>query len=92
MIFISHSFSFATGITVAYSAPTRHGCLKVVENNYCASKRGMLSLSLSVIGFFLMWYCSFLLNVWLNNTPCSLSLSSILEDIKQIIIYKIDQE
>lgn len=77
MIFISHSFSFATGITVAYSAPTRHGCLKVVENNYCASKRGMLSLSLSVTGFFLM---------------CTLSLSSILEDIKQIIIYKIDQE
>ncbi|KAL5729189.1 hypothetical protein ACHQM5_002170 [Ranunculus cassubicifolius] len=28
------------GILVAYSAPTRHGCLKVVENNYCASKRG----------------------------------------------------
>ncbi|BBG95329.1 hypothetical protein Prudu_003844 [Prunus dulcis] len=27
------------GIAVAYSAPTRHGCLKVVENNYCASKR-----------------------------------------------------
>lgn len=30
------------GITVAYSAPTRHGCLKVVENNYCASRRGMV--------------------------------------------------
>ncbi|KAK5771497.1 hypothetical protein PVK06_047706 [Gossypium arboreum] len=29
------------GITVAYSAPNRHGCLKVVENNYCASKRGI---------------------------------------------------
>ncbi|CAL5440559.1 unnamed protein product [Camellia sinensis] len=28
------------GITVAYTAPTRHWCLKVVENNYCASKRG----------------------------------------------------
>lgn len=28
------------GIAVAYSAPQRHGCLKVVENNYCASKRG----------------------------------------------------
>lgn len=28
------------GIFVAYSAPTRHGCLKVVENNYCASRRG----------------------------------------------------
>jgi len=30
------------GMNVAYSAPARHGCLKVVENNYCASKRGML--------------------------------------------------
>lgn len=28
------------GMVVAYTAPTRHGCLKVVENNYCASKRG----------------------------------------------------
>ncbi|KAK8581973.1 hypothetical protein V6N13_144965 [Hibiscus sabdariffa] len=28
------------GITVAYSAPDRHGCLKVVENDYCASRRG----------------------------------------------------
>ncbi|KAK4786508.1 hypothetical protein SAY86_003197 [Trapa natans] len=28
------------GICISYSAPTRSGCLKVVENNYCASKRG----------------------------------------------------
>lgn len=34
-------FAHTPGMTVAYSAPTRHGCLKVVENNYCASKRGM---------------------------------------------------
>ncbi|KAK3010274.1 hypothetical protein RJ639_011082 [Escallonia herrerae] len=27
-------------IAVAYTAPVRHGCLKVVENNYCASRRG----------------------------------------------------
>lgn len=33
-------------MAVAYTAPTRHGCLKVVENDYCASKRGM-SLILS---------------------------------------------
>ncbi|XWS26317.1 hypothetical protein CRYUN_Cryun26dG0021700 [Craigia yunnanensis] len=37
---VSNGFSHDLGITVAYSAPTRHGCLKVVENNYCASKRG----------------------------------------------------
>lgn len=28
------------GIAVAYSAPRRHGFLKIVENNYCTSKRG----------------------------------------------------
>lgn len=28
------------GIAVAYSAPQRHGCLSIVENNCCASKRG----------------------------------------------------
>jgi hypothetical protein len=31
----------ATGISVAYSAPQRHGCLRIVENNCCASKRGL---------------------------------------------------
>lgn len=35
------SFAYlAAGITVAYTAPVRHWSLKVVENNYCASKRG----------------------------------------------------
>ncbi|KAF4403119.1 hypothetical protein G4B88_027890, partial [Cannabis sativa] len=29
-----------SGIAVAYSSPMRHVCLKVVENSYCASKRG----------------------------------------------------
>ncbi|KAL0739340.1 hypothetical protein Bca4012_015550 [Brassica carinata] len=28
------------GIFVVYSPPNRHGFLKVVENNYCASRRG----------------------------------------------------
>lgn len=36
-------FVHTSGMAVAYSAPARHGCLKVVENNYCASKRGMCS-------------------------------------------------
>ncbi|KAL9226821.1 hypothetical protein vseg_002590 [Gypsophila vaccaria] len=39
LFFGSSAFLFA-GIAVAYSAPQRHGCLKVVENNYCTSKRG----------------------------------------------------
>ncbi|XWS26316.1 hypothetical protein CRYUN_Cryun26dG0021700 [Craigia yunnanensis] len=40
IIFLASIAYLVAGITVAYSAPTRHGCLKVVENNYCASKRG----------------------------------------------------
>ncbi|ONI33886.1 hypothetical protein PRUPE_1G451500 [Prunus persica] len=40
IIFLATFVYLVAGIAVAYSAPTRHGCLKVVENNYCASKRG----------------------------------------------------
>uniref|UniRef100_A0A2N9J3N0 Uncharacterized protein n=1 Tax=Fagus sylvatica TaxID=28930 RepID=A0A2N9J3N0_FAGSY len=40
IIFFVSLVYLVAGITVAYSAPTRHGCLIVVENNYCASKRG----------------------------------------------------
>lgn len=39
VFFVSIAYLVA-GMAVAYTAPTRHGCLKVVENNYCASKRG----------------------------------------------------
>ncbi|XP_010526112.1 PREDICTED: uncharacterized protein LOC104803765 isoform X1 [Tarenaya hassleriana] len=40
IIFLVSSAYLVAGIVVAYSAPYRHGCLKVVENNYCASRRG----------------------------------------------------
>ncbi|XVF35472.1 hypothetical protein REPUB_Repub18cG0148800 [Reevesia pubescens] len=40
ILFLASAAYLVAGITVAYYAPTRHGCLKVVENNYCASKRG----------------------------------------------------
>ncbi|MCL7047150.1 hypothetical protein MKW94_002361 [Papaver nudicaule] len=40
IIFFVSSVYLAAGMAVAYSAPTRNGCLRVVENNYCASKRG----------------------------------------------------
>uniref|UniRef100_A0A5B7B1I5 Transmembrane protein n=1 Tax=Davidia involucrata TaxID=16924 RepID=A0A5B7B1I5_DAVIN len=40
MVFFASAVYLVAGIMVAYTAPTRHGCLKVVENNYCASKRG----------------------------------------------------
>ncbi|KAJ7958582.1 Eukaryotic translation initiation factor 3 subunit L [Quillaja saponaria] len=40
IIFLASVVYLVAGICVAHSAPTRHGCLKVVENNYCASRRG----------------------------------------------------
>ncbi|XP_041022524.1 uncharacterized protein LOC121263610 [Juglans microcarpa x Juglans regia] len=40
LIFFVSVVYLVAGITVAFAAPARHGCLKVVENNYCASKRG----------------------------------------------------
>ncbi|KAL3650823.1 hypothetical protein CASFOL_007226 [Castilleja foliolosa] len=40
MVFAASVVYLIAGITVAYTAPARHGCLKVVENNYCASRRG----------------------------------------------------
>ncbi|KFK29871.1 hypothetical protein AALP_AA7G189900 [Arabis alpina] len=40
VIFLVSSVYLVAGIFVAYSAPHRHGFLKVVENSYCASRRG----------------------------------------------------
>ncbi|KAK6140936.1 hypothetical protein DH2020_025329 [Rehmannia glutinosa] len=40
MVFAASVVYLIAGITVSYTAPARHGCLKVVENNYCASRRG----------------------------------------------------
>ncbi|KAL4333772.1 hypothetical protein GQ457_07G044690 [Hibiscus cannabinus] len=40
VIFLVSVAYLVAGIAVAYSAPDRHGCLKVVENDYCASRRG----------------------------------------------------
>ncbi|KAJ6732458.1 hypothetical protein OIU79_003545 [Salix purpurea] len=40
IVFLASLAYLVAGMNVAYSAPGRHGCLKVVENNYCASKRG----------------------------------------------------
>ncbi|KAJ6354540.1 hypothetical protein OIU76_027371 [Salix suchowensis] len=41
IVFLASLAYLVAGMNVAYSAPARHGCLKVVENNYCASKRGL---------------------------------------------------
>uniref|UniRef100_A0A1D1XL49 Pericentriolar material 1 protein n=1 Tax=Anthurium amnicola TaxID=1678845 RepID=A0A1D1XL49_9ARAE len=40
IVFLASCVYLFAGVLVAYSAPVRHPCLKVVENNYCASKRG----------------------------------------------------
>ncbi|XP_059640896.1 uncharacterized protein LOC132283039 isoform X2 [Cornus florida] len=40
VLFFASAVYLIAGIIVAYAAPRRHGCLKVVENNYCASRRG----------------------------------------------------
>lgn len=40
ILFLASVVYLVAGVMVAYSAPQRHGCLKVVENNYCASRRG----------------------------------------------------
>ncbi|KAL8537185.1 hypothetical protein ACS0TY_012385 [Phlomoides rotata] len=47
VVFVPSALLFAVsvvyliaGVAVAHTAPVRHGCLKVVENNYCASRRG----------------------------------------------------
>ncbi|KAF9662217.1 hypothetical protein SADUNF_Sadunf18G0030300 [Salix dunnii] len=40
IVFLASLAYLVAGMSVAYSAPARHGCLKLVENNYCASKRG----------------------------------------------------
>ncbi|CAN8229659.1 unnamed protein product [Cochlearia groenlandica] len=40
IIFLVSSVYLVAGVFVAYSAPQRHGFLKVVENSYCASRKG----------------------------------------------------
>lgn len=40
IVFLASVVYLFAGMSVAYSAPTRHPCLRLVENNYCASKRG----------------------------------------------------
>lgn len=55
--------NFLLGISVAYSAPTRHGCLKVVENNYCASRRGTF-LSVNDFSTIVLFLASMFIRLW----------------------------
>ncbi|CAI9093497.1 OLC1v1029006C1 [Oldenlandia corymbosa var. corymbosa] len=50
LVFLASVVYLVAGIVVAYSAPARHGCLKVVENDYCASRRGGVRC-LSILNF-----------------------------------------
>ncbi|XP_009421203.2 uncharacterized protein LOC104000798 [Musa acuminata AAA Group] len=40
VVFVVSVAYLVAGMAMAYAAPRRHPCLKVVENNFCASKRG----------------------------------------------------
>ncbi|KAK6912716.1 hypothetical protein RJ641_022317, partial [Dillenia turbinata] len=78
MVFGVSVIYLLAGIAVAYYAPARHGCLKVVENNFCASKRGgvrclsILNMIFAVIfGLFALFLGSSLLTL---GSSCSQAL------------------
>ncbi|KAK1407991.1 hypothetical protein QVD17_39620 [Tagetes erecta] len=78
MVFVLSSVYLVAGIAVSYTAPTRHGCLKVVENNYCASKRGgvrCLSILNMVFGIIFGLLAVFLGSTLLTlGSTCSIPL------------------
>ncbi|XP_052627451.1 uncharacterized protein LOC111889620 [Lactuca sativa] len=47
ILFSTSAVYLVAGMSVAYTAPTRHGFLKVVENNYCAPNGGRSFSSLN---------------------------------------------
>ncbi|XP_043705656.1 uncharacterized protein LOC122655531 [Telopea speciosissima] len=78
ILFIASVVYLVAGIIVAYSAPARHGCLVVVENNYCASKRGgvrclsvLNALFATVFGLLALFLGSSLLTL---GSSCTLPL------------------
>lgn len=58
-----HRILFVAGITVAYTAPARHGCLQVVENDFCSSRRGTAVWSPHPL--FISFFSSFVRSVFL---------------------------
>ncbi|RZC75589.1 hypothetical protein C5167_051070 [Papaver somniferum] len=76
IIFVVSLVYLLAGMAVAYSAPTRNGCLRVVENNYCASKRGgVRCLSILNIVFAIIFG---LLAVFLGSSLLTLGSSCTL--------------
>lgn len=78
ILFLVSVIYLVSGIMVAYFAPQRHGCLKVVENNYCASRRGgvrclaILNMVFAIIfGLLALFLGSSLLTL---GSSCSLPL------------------
>ncbi|KAK1264581.1 hypothetical protein QJS04_geneDACA019429 [Acorus gramineus] len=78
IVFLASVVYLLAGMVVAYSAPRRHAFLKVVENNYCASKRGgvrclaILNIVFAVIfGLFALFLGSSILTL---GTSCSIPL------------------
>ncbi|BBN11321.1 hypothetical protein MPTK1_5g10900 [Marchantia polymorpha subsp. ruderalis] len=66
------------GISVAYSAPERHSCLQVVENNCCASRRGgvrcLATLNISFVAVFVLLALFLGSSILTLETECSIAL------------------
>ncbi|KAF3684279.1 putative eukaryotic translation initiation factor 3 subunit L-like [Capsicum annuum] len=72
-IFVASAVYLIAGILVAYGAPMRHRCLNVVENNYCASRRGgVRCLSILNVAFAIVFG---LLALFLGSTLLTLGSS-----------------
>ncbi|CAF2241045.1 unnamed protein product [Brassica rapa] len=73
IVFLVSSVYLVAGIFVAYSVPHRHWFLKVVENNYCASRRGgVRCLSILNVVFAIIYG---LLAIFLGSTLLTLGSS-----------------
>eukprot|EP00250_Pteridium_aquilinum_P014482 c22018_g1_i1 orf=169-1056(+) len=78
LVFFVSAIYLIAGMAVAYSAPERHGCVKVVENNCCASKKGgvrclaTLNVSFAIVfGLMALFLGSTILTL---ETDCSVTL------------------
>lgn len=78
IVFVFSTIYLFAGISVAYVAPERHGCLKVVENDCCASSRGGVRCLSTLNLSFMVTYV--LLSIFLGiftlrlGTSCSVAL------------------
>nr|KAJ0224464.1 hypothetical protein LSAT_V11C100019720 [Lactuca sativa] len=78
ILFSTSAVYLVAGMSVAYTAPTRHGFLKVVENNYCAPNGGgvrclyiLNSIFAIMFGFVAIFFGLVLLT---SESICSLPL------------------